>query len=361
MGVDQVEARATFERAVQLAASGKPLPKEWVQRTRRVGEAPNKTFVAMLGTALLARATNAAIDPLTLKSSADPSAGLEAYSARGLCQHVLVPAALAHSVHLGVTGREPLNNQPFYAKDRVHRDLPVRPAQKPHLDYLVECLERIHEMKRTQAERALAAFIRVRSETAEQPALQFDLPGAAVTLQEFADVAAGFIADDPEGGRRGQALVAAVFDVVFEEVETRRVNDPSRRGVGDVRARTGGTVVLAAEVRQKAVGKDDVLHYAAELSRRRVTQGMYVALHPDQPELPRQELVAAALQRGVALEIVTSTHELVASAASWSGGDLGFLLEALPGKVLTRMEELEVSEEGRRTWAQVFGREGGSA
>lgn len=361
MGVDQVEARATFERAVQLAASGKPLPKEWVQRTQRVGEAPNKTFVAMLGTALLARATNAAIDPLTLKSSAGSSPGLEAYSARGLCQHVLVPAALAHSVHLGVTGREPLNNQPFYAKDRVHRDLPVRPAQKPHLDYLVECLERVGEVTRAKAERALAAFIRVRSEAEQQPAIQLELRGAGVTLQEFADAAAGFIAADPEGGKRGQTLVAAAFDVVFDKVDTRRVNDPSRRGVGDVRARSSGNVVLAAEVRQKVIRKDDVLHYAAELSRRRVPQGMYVALHPDQPELPRLELIAAALQRGVALEIVTSTHELIASTASWSGGDLGYLLDTLPDKFLRRMEELEVSEEGRRTWAQVFRGEGSSA
>ncbi len=43
-----------------------------------------------------------------LKSSPDASPGFEGYSVRGVAQHVLVPSALRHGVHLGVTGREPL-------------------------------------------------------------------------------------------------------------------------------------------------------------------------------------------------------------------------------------------------------------
>src|SRR4051794_33162914 len=98
MRIDRAKSRAVFERAVRLVDNDEPLPDIWVERVREIGEATNKTFIAVLGTALLSRATEPRIDPLTLKASAQAAAGLEAYSARGVATNVLVPCAVQHGV-----------------------------------------------------------------------------------------------------------------------------------------------------------------------------------------------------------------------------------------------------------------------
>jgi len=49
------------------------LPEEWLERTRRVGKAQNATFTPMLGTALLAKATDDHIDALSLREDESPN------------------------------------------------------------------------------------------------------------------------------------------------------------------------------------------------------------------------------------------------------------------------------------------------
>src|SRR5690349_11063809 len=121
-----------FRAAHALARSTSDLPAEWITRTRKVGIAPSKTFTAMLGTALLAKATDPAVDPFALKARDIPNA----YSARSLCKDVLVPLSVRANVNLGSTGREPLNNQPFFRHERVGPDMKVHTKTQPHLDYL---------------------------------------------------------------------------------------------------------------------------------------------------------------------------------------------------------------------------------
>jgi hypothetical protein len=54
---DDAQERRRFADALELARSGRELPAQWLERTRMVGQSPNRTFVAMLGTALLQKAT----------------------------------------------------------------------------------------------------------------------------------------------------------------------------------------------------------------------------------------------------------------------------------------------------------------
>jgi hypothetical protein len=42
-----------------------------------------------------------------------------AFSARTLCHSVIVPVAAELGISLGVTGREPLNNQPYFRMTRA--------------------------------------------------------------------------------------------------------------------------------------------------------------------------------------------------------------------------------------------------
>src|SRR2546426_1451527 len=158
--LDDAQARRRFAEALELARSGRELPAQWLERTRKVAQSPNRTFVAMLGTALLAKATDAQVDAFSLKTRDSP----RAYSARSLCKDVLMPAATTARINMGATGREPLNNQPFFRYDRVGPDMAVRAGTRPHLDYLCDCLRAVERLDAAQALEALAAFLRVREQ-----------------------------------------------------------------------------------------------------------------------------------------------------------------------------------------------------
>jgi hypothetical protein len=348
-------AAETFERALALAASGKAIPKEWVTRTQGLERSSSKTFIAMLGTALLARATDPSVDPLTLKASAKSSSGMVAYSARGLATSVLVPKAVAHGVHLGVTGREPLNNHPFYAASRITRELPVKAGEAASLHYLVETLDRVATLDVDEALAALASFIQVRTQKARPVRAALPLVGGAITFPKLVTAARGYITADPEGGKRGQALVAAALDLVFEGVEAGAVHDPSRRSPGDVRVRSGRKLSLAAEARQKPVTSTDVLLFAQRLSESGAGQGLYVALSPQQDPLDLDGLREQALDEyGIALEILIGVEELLRSALVWSGRAMEDVLRRFPDGMLARLRDLEISPEGQRTWSMTI-------
>src|SRR5690554_4929746 len=82
-----------------------------------------KTYVAALGTLLLAKAVDSQVDTLSIKANAARS-----YSMRTLGHTVLVPAARDLGFSIRATGREPLNNQPFFRYDHMSEIDRVRDA-----------------------------------------------------------------------------------------------------------------------------------------------------------------------------------------------------------------------------------------
>src|SRR4051794_37084472 len=97
-----------LEKAHELARSKRELPAEWLDRVDRIGRAPSKTYVAAFGGALLAKATDRRVDSLSHKAGAGPTS----YSIRGPAEF-MASQAQSYGYHLGVTGRNPLNNAPF--------------------------------------------------------------------------------------------------------------------------------------------------------------------------------------------------------------------------------------------------------
>jgi hypothetical protein len=348
--VDGRQARRRLEEAVDLAQEpGVELPDEWIERTREVGRSPSRTFVAMLGTALLARATDDRIDPLALKETS----GERAYSARSVGHQVLVPAAVEFQFHLGATGREPLNNQPFFRYNRVDEMERVIGRARPALEHLIETLRRIDQMSKEQALWALAAFLRVRMEVVAQ-AQQLTLERVGSDVDTLIDASTRFLAEDPEAGRRGQAFVAAVFDLVFTEVRMGRIHDPSRKLPGDVQGLQGGRVILAAEVRQKPVAETEVMRFAARLETARIRRGMVAALAAGQPSLPVEKLRRAVWERHkVMMMIMTQPVELLLGALAWGPRPVEEQLADFPARMLERLKSLEVSEVGQQTWVDL--------
>lgn len=151
---DALERR--LELGVQRADSSSLLPAAWLERAERMDACPMRGYVAMLGVALLARATDAQIDPFALRAR-QPNG----YSAR-FVGGVLAGRARLYEYHLGTRSREPLAGQPWFAAERVDQIAHVRPEVREHHRLLLEALRDLAGLDADDALDALAAFLRVR-------------------------------------------------------------------------------------------------------------------------------------------------------------------------------------------------------
>ena len=242
MGVKiDVEAARRLLRAE--AASLAPLPPEWVDLVNRLSAAcasAPKTHIAMLGTALLAKAVDPRVDVFALKVSAGTPG---AYSARNLAKEAL--AALAPSLHidLGVTGREPLNNQPYFRPARITPEIEgiIRGDGLAPFRIVYEALERLDKATQAEAREALRAFLQGRKRVPPPP-LDAEIPGSALPSALGAGIRS-FVQEESEGGRRAQAIAAALLDLVFG-VDGLRLNE-STTPTGTSLATSGSRVQIS--------------------------------------------------------------------------------------------------------------------
>jgi hypothetical protein len=343
------EARAVLNAACDVAGSGAHVSPEWLRLSEVVASLHAITYTPLLGTALLAKATDETTDALSIKADS----GEDAYSARTLCHEILVPVSVERHFHLRTTGREPLNNQPFFRYDRV--DAIERVKYPEELKILVDVLKRINSLSRIEAGDALAAFLRTRLDAARArgtPTLRLD----SAEVPNLFSLCRRFLAEDAEGGKRGQALVAAILDMNHADVRTSRVNDPSRHFPGDVHVFHEGRVVLAAEVRAKPVKQTEVSQFAAAVATAGIPQGLVVALADGQEALDATRIWTEAWDtHGLVLSFVDGIEELLLQGIYWSGLPVSTWFLAFSAAAMSRLAEMEVSSQTLSQWAQVCG------
>lgn len=342
-------ARRVLAAAVDLARSDRHVPSRWVEITEAIDRAPSKTYTPALGTALLARATVEYVDALSIKESYSENA----YSQRGLCHGVLVPAAVEYGFSIRNTGREPLNNQPFFRYDHMSEIDRVLGGSLASLNLLREALTELNGMSRDEALAALAAFLRVRFAAVEQvPALDF--PEVDVPLQRLIQMVDDYLNEGVERPRRTQALAAAAFDLIFSSLGTRKLNDPSRDSPGDIQAFDDSTVLMSAEARAKPVPMTEVRSYVKELRRAGISRGFLVVIHPEHVPLERDTLAewAWSYQR-VVITIIEGAVELMRATVAWSTKPVERLLAEFPRRVSIRLSEIEASTVSLERWAEL--------
>ncbi|NTX63819.1 restriction endonuclease, SacI family [Myxococcus sp. CA051A] len=349
--IQRKAAEAIFARALELARSDAQLPEIWLERARRVSNAKSMTFVPVLGTALLAKATDRRVDALSLRESA----GHKGYSARSLAKEVLVPCCIRAGVNIRNTGAEPLNNQPFLRAEHISLDLEVKPNARTDFQYLVDTVTQVDFLEDAAALAALAAFLRVRLEATATLTLVHVGVGI-LALPALESALDSYLAGDSEGGKVGQAVVAATWDLVFTNVRTKRINDPSMKWPGDVGVfDEGGGLLLSAEVKQRPVTETEVLLFAQRLSANSVYRGVVAALAQGKVPLDVQALrMKIHEQFGVDMVIERQASALVAQAVRFSVRDLPKSLRDFPGILLLRLKEMEVSTVRRQEWAARF-------
>ncbi len=288
-------------------------------------------------------------------------AGTEgAYSARSLAKDVLVPVAREMRVHLGVTGREPLNNQPYFHNDVVNRQMNVKGNARVALNLVCDSLDQLSELRdRARLLEALAAFIKVRR-TFWRKARDYFAPEATI---EFADLVARidrFVKTDSEGGKRAQAVAAGLMDVAegHENVETGRINDPDRNFPGDVAVfRHGGrgrvrepTRVL--EVRDKALSPNDLVAFANKAAEFGVARAGVLAVAPNQQPLDADTARAEAAGKGLNLELFVGWSAFVGQLFFWLRGDATDPVRHAHERIYERLLELECSDAAQSIWLE---------
>ena len=301
-----------------------PIDPRWEKKietlSRLCEEGVSATHIAFLGTSLLAKAVNMEVDLFAIKPAHAPG-NPNAFSARSLCHSVLVPLAAELGIHIGVTGREPLNNQPYFRMTRLRDGTPVHTGGKAAFDYMVELVSELQSTtKRAVVRRALRAFVAVRRRY--QPRYASAATLNSVNPEHLARCIVRLVTDNSESGRRAQAAVAGLFDVFAGEtrVESGRINDPSRNYPGDVcvRNEAGDVWEKAVEVRDKPVKVSDVQIFGKKCVDMGVREAALVMVSPTQPKLDAAVLAKWAADYGIGLTLFYGWETFVEQALFWA-------------------------------------------
>lgn len=344
------DLKATLEEALELARDDSfQAPAEWCQRTETMGRCPAKTYIAVLGAALLAKATDARVNALALQHKA----GERAFNARNPAG-LMWEYARRYRFDYGDTGSDPHQSRPWTNRpsvDDIPLDVPRRSDRK-YLEYMVFWLQDLNQLDQREALGALAAYLRVRSKVYEENAsgTQVKASAAALGLRRLASAVQSFVNADPEDGGRGQGAVAAAFTAAgLADTITKRIHDPN---LIDVRVRNGGPrLLLGAEVKQKPVIEAVAADLASKVADADGDRALLCALAVRQRPLDRETIRQHADELGVVGLVAHSVMEVFEVALLLGRATRAEFLKTYPTRLAEALEHVGASVDGRRYWA----------
>ena len=317
-------AASDFLREQAQLATEATADAGWVAKVEELSrlceEGVAKTHIAFLGTALLAKALNQGVDLYAIKPSHAPDRA-NAFSARSLAHTVLVPLSAELGISLGVTGREPLNNQPYFRMTSLDDGTPVHAGGRAAFDYMLELITELQRVgDRGSAEVALRSYVVVRRRY--QPRYVDQEGDVAIKPSELAYAIRALVSDSSEGGKRAQAVAAGLLDVLAGEewVDSGRINDPDRRYPGDVCIRSasdGDSVEKAFEVRDKLVTAHDVQIFGRKCIERGVREAAVVMVSDKQEPLDPKVISSWADEHGIGVTLFHGWPQFVEQALFW--------------------------------------------
>lgn len=363
MQINKDKAKAILEEESVKAKNAEDLAPEWLDITQRLDSAcdgNNLTFIAFLGTALLAKATNIEVDPTSLKAKLSTPG---AYSARSLAQHVLTAHAPRLGINLGVKGREPLNNQPFFGKDYVNEDFRsfVHPQGQAAFDIILEGLQKLVLINSEyEARKALRSFLSSRIIPELDVKLVNHQKKISITLLKHNIKT--FIHDNGENGKRAQAVAGALLQSLFneeiqqgkKEILSSKVHDPDRNFPGDVAIIDceSNKIEYSFEVRDKPVEETDAHHFVVKVIELNCKIGI-VAVNQHQTEFDTTNVVEWAWNKGVILIIYFGWERFIEDTIFWSSLDSSNLTKHVESLILDHCLKLEVSNSGLLFWKKL--------
>ncbi len=305
---------------------------------------------------MVAKSLRCDVDLFAIKPRHSPD-NPRAYSARSLCHGVLVPLTQELGVNIGVTGREPLNNQPYFRMTRLGDDTPVHAGARAAFDHMVQMIKDLHELPSIESARAaLAAFIAERRRHQPDYVLPASDPGIGADALHAA--IHKLVRENSENGKRAQAVVAGLVDTAAgpERVESGRINDPSRRHPGDVcvRATEGRSRwEKAFEVRDKVVSISDVRLFMRKCSANGVREAVIVAVAGNQPSLDVMDLSRQAGSAGMGLTVFYGWESLTKQTLFWAAGERSTVVRRAVEFIGQRLVGVEASPAALQLWKEL--------
>lgn len=346
-------AREVFRDAVQSSRAF-PVDSIWEGKIKRLSElceiGGSFTHIAFMGTAILAKSSNSELDLRAIKPThALPDA--KSYSARSLCHTVLVPLSAELGVDLGVSGREPLNNQPYFRMTSLGDGTPIHVRSRPAFYYMLELIDELQKYDSNQAIEVLRAYISVRSKAH----VSYDLSDSEISISplDLVKAISLFVNEGSEGGKRAQAVVAGIFDTFAgpDRVDSGRINDPSRHYPGDVVIKGDDEEwEKSIEVRDKVVSESDVYIFARMCRSKGIFDAALVLASPKQQYLDYSKIASWAAKNSMGITLFYGWDILVDQAFFWTGMCKPDATVVAVNQIENRLIAVEASPEAITRW-----------
>jgi hypothetical protein len=356
------DAQAAVVLREEAAKDPPPADDPWMRKVEQLSafcqrKGSSRTHIAFLGTAILAKAVDRRADLFAIKPE-HAADNPNSFSARILSENVLVPLAAELGFSLGVTGRQPLNNQPYFRMTRLDDGTPVASGGQAAFAYMLDLVRELQGMSEDQARAALRAFVAVRR--LHQPRYIDHDGDGSITPDGLLAAIIALVRQDSEGGRRAQAVVAGLMDAFATpgRVESGRINDPSRKYPGDVCVRSADdpdTWEKAIEVRDKPVSVSDVQIFGKKCIDMGVREACVVMVSDRQQPLDRLALTQWANGFGIGMTLFHSWAEFVDQALFWSAQPKPVASSQALGFIHRRLIDVEASPEAVALWRSLTG------
>jgi len=358
VAISSTAAAAVFREAAESVGAQIASDVRWTDKVERLSQlclqGKAATHIAFLGTSILAKATDPSVDLRAIKP--DHALGNSgAYSARTLCHGVLVPLASEYNVHIGVTGREPLNNQPYFRMTALGDNTPVHTKSRPAFDYMLDLIGELERVTASTAKKALRSFIAVRQ--GYWPRYATGAGTFTVSAETLAVRIEALVREDSESGARAQGAAAGLLDVFAGDgrVESGRINDPSRHYPGDVcvtNVSENGVVVYekAIEVRDKPVSESDVRVFCGRCLQMGVREAAVLMVSSQQKRLNDEALVAGAAGSGLGLTLFYGWGPFVEQVLFWSSAPKVLAAVEAVEHIEARLIAVEASPQAVERW-----------
>ncbi len=363
----QVKMNARLAEAVLREEASKvgdgPISDEWENKVEHLSklceDGISKTHIAFLGTAMLAQSMGVNADLRAIKPRLSPD-NPNAYSARSLCHSVVVPLSAELGFSLGVSGREPLNNQPYFRMTTLGDNTPVHSGGRVAFDFMIRLVDELQHLSVADARRAIRAFIAVRRSYQRRYADPAE--GLNVSPAELLSAVQKFVSYASEGGRRAQAIVAGLLDIVAGtgRILSGRINDPSRHHPGDVAVLTvdssdtgAKTYEKAFEVRDKPARFSDVTIFGRTCVDRGVQEAAMVLVSLGQPSFDPVEVLQWAQSLGLSMTIFSGWTDFVEQCLFWAAPSKAEGAMLAVETIRNRLIEVEVSTEALSMWDEL--------
>ncbi|TAK48147.1 MAG: restriction endonuclease, SacI family [Xanthobacteraceae bacterium] len=355
MKIDDDKATAVVREAAASLDRGDQPNAAWVTKVEKLSElcaASSRTHMAFFGTVAIAKSVNKDADLFAIKPE-HAGDNKNAFSARILSENVLVPLSAEIGFNIGTTGRQPLNNQPYFRMTRLGDNTPVQRKSLPAFTYMLELVKELAALKtEAEAQAVLRAFIFVRKK--HQLKYSFREGGSSITPEQLIAAVSAFVTENSEGGKRAQAVVAGFMDIFagVDAVESGRINDPSRKYPGDVCVRDQDSDELqkAIEVRDKPVSANDVQIFAKKCIDMGAREAAVVMVSEKQPKLDSEALDAWAVQFGIGVTLFHGWKDFIEQVLFWCDQPKPEATNEAVGLIRDRLVLVEVSPAGVDLW-----------